>query len=227
MFAPQLAVMSLLTACGPQVASLRLDGPPEVVTHTLAPLQLAGVTALDADGAPIGEAVAVTWTVVEPAVARLDGTTLTPLSDGTTAIRAAATGVAAEYHLVVSLPDTLALVMPTGLRVGDSPTPLSATVLADGQPVPDAQITWSSDQPEIALVTPEGLLTPVGSGNAQVRATSGELTRSEAVFVAGADPDGSIHRRMMQFLMSGPPAAPKDELWSTLESGPAPEPSTP
>jgi hypothetical protein len=53
---------------------------------------------------------------------------------------------------------------------------LSATVLdASGARVPDASITFASDDEALASVTPDGLVSYVGVGSTNVSATSDDL----------------------------------------------------
>ena len=50
--------------------------------------------------------------------------------------------------------------------------------------VPADQITWTSDDPEIASVDEKGVVSPVGKGNTVIRATIGDQTASCKVIVA-------------------------------------------
>lgn len=73
-------------------------------------------------------------------------------------------------------PGTLTVV-PASLVMGRGMTrQLSATVLdASGARVPDASITFASDDEALASVTPDGLVSYVGVGSTNVSATSDDL----------------------------------------------------
>ncbi len=61
---------------------------------------------------------------------------------------------------------------------------LSAEVRdADGNVMPDAAVTWSSDAPDVAAVDASGLVTAVGAGMATVTATAGNATGSASITV--------------------------------------------
>ena len=53
---------------------------------------------------------------------------------------------------------------------------LTATVVdADGDPLPDATVTWESSDAAVVAVTATGLLIGQGPGTAQVTATAGDV----------------------------------------------------
>jgi hypothetical protein len=61
---------------------------------------------------------------------------------------------------------------------------LIATVLdQDGDPIPDASVTWESGDAAIVTVSGTGLLIAQGPGTAEVTATAGEATASAALIV--------------------------------------------
>ncbi len=62
---------------------------------------------------------------------------------------------------------------------------LTATVIAeDGDPIPDAPVTWESDDPAVVSVSVTGLLIGQSPGTAEVTATAGDVTASAVVIVA-------------------------------------------
>lgn len=70
------------------------------------------------------------------------------------------------------------------LSLGDTVS-VSATVRDEtGTPVPTAQITWSSNNPAIVLVSTEGLVTAVGAGTTDITAESGGRSASATVAVS-------------------------------------------
>lgn len=54
----------------------------------------------------------------------------------------------------------------------------------DGESIPDSKVTFTSSAPEVATVSPEGMVTAAGPGEAQIRVSSGELSVSVAVRVS-------------------------------------------
>ena len=61
---------------------------------------------------------------------------------------------------------------------------LTATVLdQDGDPIPDASVTWESDDPTIVTVSGTGLLIAQSPGTAEVAATAGEATAGAGIIV--------------------------------------------
>jgi hypothetical protein len=64
---------------------------------------------------------------------------------------------------------------------------LTATVTDQrGNPITDASVSWSSSDPAVVTVSPEGLVTAVGAGSAVVTAEVAELSATAAVSVVQA-----------------------------------------
>ncbi len=71
----------------------------------------------------------------------------------------------------------------TFTEVGATET-LSATVLdADGEPIPGAEVTWSSSNEGVATVTAEGVVEAIQEGVATITATSENATGTAEVVV--------------------------------------------
>jgi hypothetical protein len=61
---------------------------------------------------------------------------------------------------------------------------MSAAVLdQNGNPLPEAAVTWASSNEVVASVSPTGLVTSTGPGTAEITATSGEATATVTVSV--------------------------------------------
>lgn len=61
---------------------------------------------------------------------------------------------------------------------------LTATVLdEDGQEMPDAPVSWSSSDEEVAVVDEDGVVEAVGEGTATITAESGDASASVDVTV--------------------------------------------
>jgi len=143
-------------------------------------------TVTDANGHTI-DGAAVTWSSGDPAVARVDQDGLvSSTGNGRTAITAragAATGSAAvtveQIPADVMLdPDSLAFA-----ALGDTATLEVTVVDANGHPIVDAGVVWSSGDTDIASVTPAGLVSSAGNGITTVAATSGDASGTATVTV--------------------------------------------
>lgn len=86
--------------------------------------------------------------------------------------------------------------VPAGVEVEDGPVVLdalgqqaqleAAVVFATGDPVPGADLQWSSSNPEVVQVSPGGVATAQSEGQAQVLAEFGSFSGSVAVEVRQA-----------------------------------------
>ena len=75
-----------------------------------------------------------------------------------------------DTPLTAPVPDQLVIVAPTPasrLSIGETAM-LRAEVLSRGARVPDARVVWSSRDPGIAAVGPDGTITAVARGNAEI-----------------------------------------------------------
>jgi alpha-tubulin suppressor-like RCC1 family protein len=73
---------------------------------------------------------------------------------------------------VVISPASAAIVIGGAIQLTATPTTRSATdTTTPGDPVRGGPVTWSSDNPSVALVSSAGLVTAVGSGQATIAAT--------------------------------------------------------
>jgi hypothetical protein len=107
-------------------------------------------------------------------------------------------GVGVRVGLVLSLAAACATEppVPTSIRVSETSVTLdaigathllTAEVLDQrGRPLPAETVSWTSRTPSVVTVSSSGLLTAVGNGNGEVRASSGTLEAMVAVTVAQA-----------------------------------------
>jgi uncharacterized protein YjdB len=183
-----LTLISLLVACAPQPAAIKLDGEPTVAVHNLAPIPVETATVLDEAGNKIDPQPKVTWAVTPETVAKLDGDKVVPAANGDATVTATLGTISSAYTVKVSLPDKLAI---TGydaakpLRVGET-APLAATVMAGTDKVEDQTIAWTSDNAAVATVDDKGQITGVSVGTANIKATCGTLESQAAITVAPA-----------------------------------------
>lgn len=147
-------------------------------------------TVEDAGGSPIPD-VPITWQMDQPGVATIDESgRVTATGNGTATVRASALAPGSSSAL---LSPTVEIVVkqravtidlepssPVTLTTADEGIQLSATVRdARGNAILDAPVTWLSSEPEVATVSPEGLLAGVEAGTAIITATSDEATSPE------------------------------------------------
>lgn len=184
-----LSALALLAACGSKPASVVIDTEGPVV-HVLDPLPLPAVQVLDAEGAPITPAPAVVWSVEPAEAARIEGGQLVPLLDGTVTVQAHLGELSAAWSVEVSLPDSIVIAGPAGLRLlpEGASSQLEAAVLADGQVIEGHGISWEGGDPAVASIDATGLVTAHGAGTTAFTARSGDLVTSLEVQVLPAEP---------------------------------------
>ncbi len=147
-------------------------------------------TAQDARGHAI-EGADVTWSSDDPAVATVDAAGLvTAAAAGGAEITATgldALGEAIESSTPVTVGVASAVTVAPGsltLEVIGDTASIRATVLDDaGNLFPDAPVAWSSDDPAVAAVDPDGVITALRRGRTVIRAESGAANDQVSVHV--------------------------------------------
>lgn len=184
-------VVALLVACGgPTPASIKVDGDQAMVVHSTDAVAVNAATVLDADGKPLAEAPAITWTVTPDSVAKLDGTNVVPVANGEATVTAAVGDIKTEYKLTVQLPDSVAIMgyaPGDAFPIGESKA-LTATVKSGETAIDGMTVTWASDNAAVATVDNNGMVMGVTEGTANVTATSGALSATVSVTVQPAVP---------------------------------------
>jgi len=138
--------------------------------------------------------VTVTWNVTAgdgslqgaSSITATDGTSSAQWTLGTQAgsnsATAAVTGISPASFAATGVESTLssiAIVVPTpATETGDMPQLSAVGADAFGNPVPVPPLTWTSADPNIATVTPGGLLSALNPGSARISATDGQLSGS-------------------------------------------------
>jgi len=205
-----LVLVTLLAACAPKPAEIKISGEPQVKVFELKDVPLPNAQVLDKDKKPIQNAPAIAWTVEPATIAKLsaDGKKITPLADGDATVKAKVGTVEASYKLTVSLPDAVEIAgLPAGKVLGLGETiNLTAKVMADGAEVPNMKVTWASGDEKIATVA-AGKVTGVAKGETAIKATFEKLTGEIKVAVSDV------------------PAAPADPK-ADAKAAPAPAPTT-
>ncbi len=168
------AFLTGLVAC----ASSDASAPPCAVTSVSvpvlpAPLRVGGTAALVAVVAVVAVVnsqrcstaqLAVRWTSSAPLVASVSASgVVTAQAPGRATIRAVAGGAAADIDVVVESPVATVEVQPTSTIVVQGATvQLTATTRdAQGNVLVGREVTWQSQSPASATVSPDGLVTGV------------------------------------------------------------------
>jgi serine/threonine protein kinase/alpha-tubulin suppressor-like RCC1 family protein len=178
-----------VTVVPPAVAMLTIS-PPAV------PLQVGGrsqlsVAARDAHDRPI-EGRHVEWRSNDPAVATVtaDGM-VTAVRFGQTSITAVMESRSAAAAVTVSaVPVAVVAVTPATLTLAVGKTGQLTAALRDGRGgvLRDRQLQWTSSNPSVASVTPAGVVTAVGAGNATITAASEGETGTAVITVPAPPP---------------------------------------
>ncbi|MFN7133273.1 MAG: Ig domain-containing protein [Myxococcales bacterium] len=174
----------VLGACGPQVASIDVE-PAEVrLTARGATAALKGV-ARNSRGEPIPGMV-LAWSSTDPDVATVDPHgVVTAVGPGDAEVVAGYKArLQGRASIVVSLPHAL-LVSPDRVvlgGIGESAELKARVVDSKGREIPDAEIRWEVENPEVVSVN-RNRFTAVGVGDARVFATYGDLQAPASIRV--------------------------------------------
>ena len=171
----------------PQPVPTRIMITPATTTLTAIgqTVQLSA-TVLDQNGQPVPGAV-VTWSSGNAAVATVSAQGLvTAVMNGTAQITARTGNASASISVSVAQSAVRITITPaeaTLMALGET-VQLSAAVLdQNGQPVDGAVVTWSSSDEAVATVSPQGLVTAVMNGTAQITARAGSASAGVTVNV--------------------------------------------
>lgn len=144
-----------------ELLTLNFNAPPGVVTVNGTQARVQGQAA--------------TWTA-------------SGLAAGTTTLNiawTAAGGGSYTLQLRIIVPPTEITPSKATLTAIGMTVQLSATVKDEkNQFVPDATVNWSSSNPSVVSVSPQGLVTARGNGTATIRATSGARSLTAVITVA-------------------------------------------
>ena len=143
--------------------------------------------AFDANGHAI-VAAKFGWSVRDESVATVDGTGLvTAVGNGRTTVTVKSGTASATVTVTVEqrAAEVRLSPEPETLEALDDTVRLNAKAFdANGHPVADAAITWSSGDVAVARVDRTGLVRAVGNGSAAIMAVSGTADASTTVTVA-------------------------------------------
>ncbi len=141
---------------------------------------------LDQQGGSVS-GVSVMWSSSDTSIAIVTQSGLvTALRNGTVTIRAAASGLEVRAAITVAVPVAATIsVSPDTVDISAGQThQLVASVRErSGQPIADADVSWSSNDASVATVNDAGLVTALKSGKATITAASEETKDSTIVLV--------------------------------------------
>jgi hypothetical protein len=179
-----VALLALFAGCSPEPASIKFDGPATVTVHSTDAVEVAKATVMDKDGKALETQPMITWSVTPPAVAKLEGTKITPIANGDATVQAMVGEVKGSYKFQVALPDKIEIAGYTAGQAwpaDQTELKLTATVKAGDAAIDGQKIDWSSSDETVATVK-DGTVTRVAPDKkATITAKSGALTASVEV----------------------------------------------
>lgn len=145
---------------------------------------------LDDAGKPVAD-IPLTWSVSDPRIAEVAaGGRIKGLAIGRTTVTASYQEILSNTVAVEVLPSGPAVIeldlSPTEIKLGSN-RPFTATVLDAAGHTLDAEVSWSIADPQIASVTPEGVVTGLQEGTTTLTATIGEIQSEPVPIVVIAD----------------------------------------
>jgi hypothetical protein len=171
------SVSAVVNVTVAQVATALSSAPTSLTLFAKGDTARIIATARDLRGNAISGLVA-SWTSANPAVATVSGGLVTAVADGTTEIVAGYQSLSATIPVTVTrrltdlrLPgDTLAID-----ALGVTATAAVIARDANGNDLSGLAFTWQTSDTNVVRVAPNGVLTSVGNGTAQVRVRAGSL----------------------------------------------------
>lgn len=168
-----------------RAVSLQVTPSTAMLTTVGQTLQLAAM-AQDGDGASIANP-SVEWTSSNEPVASVSaGGLVTAHRSGHATITASLDSLAATAEIEVLLPPHRITVTPSSIRFDASGQTRQLRVEvydAHNELLPDASVSWSSEDPSVATVEPDGTVTAVSAGMTRIAARSGNVNGNAEVTV--------------------------------------------
>ncbi|MEQ1689887.1 MAG: Ig-like domain-containing protein [Gemmatimonas sp.] len=122
-----------------------------------------------------------TWTSSNPAVATISGRTVTAVANGTTTITATVGTVSGTATITVEQVVASVRILPTDTVIKSAAQLRGAALDARGNVIGNAPLQWTAVTPLITTVSSSGALTPLSTGVARMRVTSGNFTATSIV----------------------------------------------
>ena len=168
-------------------AADRIEIQPAVVTFTaIGDITQLTVTISDDNGVPIADADVV-WTSDDPAVATVnDEGLVTAVANGATLITAASGTARASAVVTIMQSAGRITLEPTDITlmaIGETAQLTAMVTDSLGEPIAGAEVGWSSNDPAVAKVDDDGLVTAVANGTTLITASAGSATATATVTV--------------------------------------------
>ena len=244
-----LMVSLFILGCGSDAVAPTDSDAPVATTLTLSAtvLSLSSVgateqltaTVLDQNGATMAGA-SIVWASSASTVASVSPTGLvTAVADGPATITATSGSAAGTASVTVQQVPASITLSPSSLVLAgpaDTATVTASVMDAGDSEIADPDLTWSSDDEDIATVGSSGLVTAVASGSATITVTSGGQMQTLSITVeegALTDPAGgevSLADDAVNLVF--PAGALSEDVFITAEpatglpAGPVPIPGT-
>ncbi len=190
---PTLVALTLVIACGedtptePPVATTISIAPPTADLSSLGEMLQLIATVSDQYGQSMVGAP-VSWSGSDDAVITVSaGGLLTAVQNGNATVTATSGGASGTVNVTVLQRPARIDVTPSGdtlFAVADTVQLAAASFDANDNPMPDAEIAWSSGDDAVATVDSDGLVTATGNGDTNITATVGSATGSANVTVS-------------------------------------------
>jgi serine/threonine protein kinase len=113
----------------------------------------------------------IRWTSSLEAIARVAGGVVTAIKSGKVEIRAESEGKSAAAEVQVAPPPVAKITITPAERrliAGDSGALTVSLFAADGKPLADRVLTWSTSAPAVVAVSPRGIVSGLSPGSAEV-----------------------------------------------------------
>ena len=124
-----------------------------------------------------------TWKSSDESVATVDAQgVVTGLAEGKAVITATAEEHAATCEVTVVIPAGSVVIDPASLTI-DINKSQSFSVTIEPENTTDKAVTWTSSNPDVATIAPDGVLKALSGGTTTITATVGELNATCAVTV--------------------------------------------
>ncbi len=122
-----------------------------------------------------------TWSSSNPAIATVNGGTVTAIANGTATITAAVGAVSGTATITVSQVVASVRLLPTDTLIRGAAQLRGAALDARGNVVTNAALQWTAVTPNITAVNSSGALTPASTGVARVRVSAGNFSATSIV----------------------------------------------
>ena len=169
---------------------------PAEATLSLGDTVRLAAAAFDADGRAVEDAE-FSWKSSDDAVAAVDGSGLvTAASGGTATIMASAGGASGTAVVTVAAVAAPAWVAVTPaaatLSLGDTVRLAAEVRDANGVPIADAEVAWSSSAVTVAVVDPAGVVRAIAAGETVITAESEDVSGRARITVVEPSDRGAL-----------------------------------